>query len=123
DSTIKLWRAGDGKLLRTITGRSVPPNEIFGPFIPLVFSPDGQFVSAIGEGSGIGVWRVSDGTLRFNLPPFGGSTLAFSPDGQLMAAGQQSGAIRVFRAADGTMVRTLSVHTEGVSSLVFSPDS
>jgi len=63
-------------------------------------------------------WRkfVADGLI----------TTAFSPDGKLIAAGQggetDTGKVHLFDAANGKLVRTISGHRYGVTSLLFSSD-
>src|SRR6266571_1730146 len=60
--SIKLWRASDGGMLRTLS----PTNGnlfIFGPMTPVTFFQDGRTIIALGEGSRIGFWNVADGRL------------------------------------------------------------
>jgi len=106
DDGVRLWRASDGALLRTIeeTGGSV------------AFSPDGQTL-AVTTADGVRMLRVSDGALVRTIGETGGR-MAFSPDGQTLAVKTADG-VRLWRVSDGTLLRTLQVP---VLNVVFSPD-
>jgi WD40 repeat protein len=90
----------------------------------VVFSPDGQFLASPKRGGGIGIFRVSDGTLVRTLTGHTDvvTSVAFSPDGNLIASGSWDKTIKTWRVSDGSLVRTLTGHTGGVISVAFSPD-
>jgi WD40 repeat protein len=48
--------------------------------------------------------------------------VAFSPDGRLLASGSGDDTIKLWEVASGSLVRTLSGHTDPVTSVAFSPD-
>ena len=123
---IKLWRAPDGVLTRTLTGHV----SVRG----LAFSPDGQFLASAGyewsfDANGqysntpsVRVWNVSDGSLAqtFSVPELVGVvSVAFSPDGRLIAAGGTHG-LRVWRIASGVVV--LGDDDNFGGGVAFSPD-
>lgn len=78
-----LFRAGDGKLIRTLRGHS-------GTVSAIAISPDNKLiVSASGEDRTIRVWNVDNGelieTLGENVGPV--TTIAFNPTGKFFATG------------------------------------
>jgi WD40 repeat protein len=48
--------------------------------------------------------------------------VAFSPDGRRLGTGSQEGLITVWDVSTGRVLRTLTGHTSGVTSVAFSPD-
>jgi WD40 repeat protein len=48
--------------------------------------------------------------------------VAFSPDGRLLATACGDGLARLWRVSTGELVRTLTGHTDDVTSVAFSPD-
>jgi WD40 repeat protein len=89
----------------------------------IAFSADGQFLL-----SSTKLWRTADGVLirTFHLPYFGSgvNTVAFSPDGQYAAIGIQAynQNLDLFRT-DGTLIAgRITAHSNGTTSVVFSPN-
>ncbi|PYT07091.1 MAG: hypothetical protein DMF49_09225 [Acidobacteria bacterium] len=126
DESIKLWRAGDAVMIRTLASHLATVESV-------AFSPDGQFVASGGDvnfGSGnipLKLWRVSDGTL---VRTFSDGSIAddqtawsvtFSPDGALLGVGRGYD-IQLWRVSDGALLRTLTGHGGYVFSVDFSPD-
>jgi WD40 repeat protein len=105
DSTVKLWRISDNKLLRTLvhpTGHQ---------FHSVAFAPDGGSFAAGGTG-GAFQWSVSDGTLlRTYCCLETAYAVAFSPDGETLAvAGSLEGLMAdavLFRVSDGAELHTI----------------
>jgi len=117
DKSIKLWNAGSGRLLRTLTGHS-------GVVSSVAFSPDGRTtVSGSSEGI-LRFWDVASGRLLRTLNGHSDEILsiAFSPDGETAVSGSLEGTIKFWHAASGNLLRTLNAHTGGVYSIAFSPD-
>jgi len=129
DGTIKLWRAADGMLLRTLTGHQVPNPQLLATVQSVAFSPDGTLLASAGNDGTIFVWRVADGTVAQTLSAFiAGQNgclspcgLAFSPNGQMLglgtAAGLQMG-LRIWRVADWTVL----FESSSYGAFSFSPD-
>jgi len=134
DGTVRLWRVGDGQLLRTF-GSST--EDIFRA---LAFAPNGETLMAGGSDI-ISIWRVSDGALMQHIGAandtspnapggsesqfFGIYDLAYAPDGSLIASGMLTGTLYLWRASDGQLVRKVIVsnnRAEDVGSVAFSPD-
>jgi WD40 repeat protein len=117
EGTVKLWRAADGALLRTLTGHDGDVNGV-------AFSPNGSYVASAGSDGTVRVWRVQDGQLQHTLTHGGGIALsvAFAPNGQLLASGGEDGTVKLWRVATGAEERTIPAHELWVSSVAFSPD-
>jgi WD40 repeat protein len=116
EGTVKLWRAADGALLRTLTGHDGDVNGV-------AFSPNGSYVASAGSDGTVRVWRTQDGRLLHTLVGEGGIVLsvAFSPDSQLVASGSEDGRVKLWRVSDRQLVRTIPAHDLWVSSVAFSP--
>jgi WD40 repeat protein len=116
EGTVKLWRAADGALLRTLTGHDGDVNGV-------AFSPNGSYVASAGADGTVRVWRVQDGQLQHTLTHGGGIALsvAFAPNGQLLASGGEDGTVKLWRVSTGALERTIPAHDLWVSSVAFSP--
>jgi WD40 repeat protein len=123
DETLKIWRASDGRLQRTLIHN-------FAQVRAVAVSPDGQFAATAGEmnfGSGVSpvvLWRIADGALIRTFtgnPDNSADSIAFSPDGTELAAGEGFD-VHVWRIADGALLRTLTGHDWFVFSVAYSPD-
>lgn len=124
DGTIKIWRAADGKLLRTMT--------IWRWVRSVAFSPDGQLLalgtadwsSSSGWLGQVQIRRASDGVLlrTFARETKGVFSVAFSPDGRYLATGGGDGTVRIWRVLDRKEIYRFNAHPYGVSSVAFSPD-
>lgn len=118
--TMKLWRASDGMMIRTFGNTSGANQFIFGPMLPITFTPDGRTIIALGEGSAIGVWNVADGKL-LRIIHVVGPDLALSPDGTLIAVAAND-FIKLVRFSDGAIVRSIPWPSDFVQRVAFSPD-
>ena len=137
---IRLWNTNTGELIKTLIGHTSVVNSV-------VFSPDGNTIaSASGHwmgyegkasaGEEVRLWNANTGELIKTLTGHKDvvSSVAFSPDGNLivsgdwydwgghLSSGTWSGEIRVWDAHTGELLKTLTGHTGGVSSVAFSPD-
>jgi WD40 repeat protein len=105
EDPIRLRRASDGTLLRTISGHPTN-NRVSG----LVFSADSQILaSSSGEDSSIKIWQLSNGALLRTLRD-GDRVIAFSPDGKMLAS-----AHKLWRLADGSVLQTFSDYCDAIS--------
>jgi WD40 repeat protein len=102
-STVYLWRASDGALLRTIPGVNVVQK--------IAFSPDSTML-AVAEnayGNNLKLYRVSDGALLRAFPGsmwgFQKNFVDFTPDGTMLVFSAGAEFIQFWRIADGALLR------------------
>lgn len=117
--TLKLWRATDGSMVRTMSNTNAT-SFIFGPMFPITFLPDGRTIIAFGEGPTIGVWNIADGKL-FRTISVSGSDLALTRDGMLIAVAANT-SIKLVRTSDGAVARTIPWSGDFVQRVAFSFD-
>ena len=117
DTTIKLWDAGLGHELRTLSGHS-------GGVKAVVFSPDGRLLASGGNDGKVRLWDISTGREMMALPGHASriNALAFSPDGRTLASGGADNLIKLWETKNGRELRTLTGHYGWVLALAFSPD-
>lgn len=88
----------------------------------LAVSPDEEFL-AVGYIKTIEFWRVASRTriMTYTEPQFVGP-LAFSPIGECFVSTTTDGTLSVWDAQRWKKLRTLTGHTDGISSIAFHPD-
>jgi WD40 repeat protein len=117
DGTVKLWRAADGKVLRTLQGAD--------GMTSVAFAPDGQTLAAGSKDKTVRIWRMSDGQPVRTLAghSYMVQSVAYSRDGQTLASGSLDGTLKLWRAADGALLRTLDGGGSSINEVAFAPDS
>jgi WD40 repeat protein len=121
---VRVYRAADGTLLRTLTV------SWSNRALAVAISPDSQYVADGGDGynGNFNVWRTADGSLvkgRISAHNNGTSAVAFSPDGQFIATAGRDGTIKLWQLPGVDLVRTLnfgSGYRPRVVSLAYSSD-
>lgn len=121
---IKLWDSASGQLLKTLAGHGAGIYSV-------AFSPDGRILASDGGD----LWDVASGQLVRTLTEPNGwiGSVAFSRDGRTLAAKETYKStplndrcciktINLWDPESGQLLRTLPGHSNGVSSLAFSPD-
>lgn len=113
DVGVRVWRASDGSLVRTLPSDPVWAN--------VAFSPDGRTLAA-GDRGVIKLWQVDEGHMLRAIEENTVFHVAFSPDGATLATAAMDRKVRLWRVADGAPLHTLLGHTGSVYSVAFAPD-
>jgi WD40 repeat protein len=117
--TLRLWRAHDGKLLKTFKGQTTGVEAV-------TFSPDGSLLAS-GDQFGVSLWAIPKGTELRRLEASFVNALAFSPDGRLLASAshpdpaEKQAGLDIWRVSNGKCLHRLPGHTNHVVSVAFSP--
>ncbi len=116
DSTVKLWDAHTGRLLRTLEVQSVR-------LACLALSPDGSLLAVGGPKGFLRVWEVASGNVLYTRTAHESDInhLAWSPDGKQLLIGGFAGSL-LWDARTGKEVRKVDGHANLVFAVAFSPD-
>lgn len=116
DTTVRIWRASDGSLVKVLQGT--------GQQRCVAFSPDGTLLATAAADNSVKLWRTSDWTIVQSLPGHTDDvfTLAFSPDGNTLASGGYDHTVKLWNVADGTLRFTFDGNGGTVYGLAFTPD-
>ncbi|MYA70537.1 WD40 repeat domain-containing protein [Candidatus Poribacteria bacterium] len=120
--TIQVWDAA------TLEQLSIVPTGRIIRLLPLVFSPDGKFLTgSSGENlisNKIELWQTDFGDHLFTLEGHTHrvSAYIFSPDSKILASGGDDAAIVLWDVKTGNQLANLTGHTKSISALTFSPD-
>ncbi len=116
DRTIRIWRANDGQIVRTMTGHTSAIKA-------MAFSPQGQYLASGAKDGGIIIWNWETGQEVIALT---GHTdlitdLEWSPDGTKLASSGWDKKIRVWDFATGSEIRSFS-NKSWVRTVAWSQD-
>lgn len=116
DRTIRIWRAADGQLIRTMSGHTSAVKVI-------AFSPDGQYLASGGRDGKIIIWDWQTGLEIKTLPGHTDlvSGLAWSPDGTKLASSSWDRVVRIWDFAAGTELVAFR-HESWVRAVAWSSD-
>lgn len=116
DTTVRIWRASDGSLVKVLAGS--------GQQRCVAFSPDGSLIATTAADNSVKLWRTSDWTLVQTLSGHTDDVfvVAFSPDGATLASGGYDDTVKLWNVADGALKFTFSGNGGNVYSLAFTPD-
>jgi WD40 repeat protein/nucleoside phosphorylase len=117
DSTLRLWDAATGEVLRVFEGHG-------GPVQSCAYSPDGRQVLSGAWDNTLRLWDVVTGEALRVFEGHAGwvQACAFSPDGRQALSGAGDGTLRLWDASTGEVLRVFEVHGKRVQVCAFSPD-
>lgn len=116
DSTVKIWKKENGKIILNIK----QPAGI----TSIDFSPGGNYLASASYDAKVRLWKLPEGLL---IKEFIGHTgtvwsVNFSPDGKTIASCGEDATIKLWNVESGQIVRTFQGHTSNVWDVKFSPD-
>ena len=119
DRTLKIWKAGSGELVRTLTGH--------GDWVSTAaFSPDGKYIASAGHDRNVRIWRTETGQVVRILSGHSHyvSSAAFSSDGKsLYSVSPAAKTLLIHETNTGKIIRKLVFDKSGLLEIaVFSPD-
>lgn len=117
DNTAKIWQAGTGQVLRTVTAGESDLNIA-------TFSPDGKTFAVGGDDKLVRVFDSESGKLLRSLKGHNEiiEALAYSANGKMIASGDDEGGLRIW-SATGEPLKTLKSGQSTIRQLDFSPNS
>lgn len=115
DNTVKLWKATEGTLLKSLKGHDYWAFSV-------AFDPTGKILAS--GGNAIQVWDIESGKMAASPPSMNNIiiSVAFSPDGNYLAGGCGEGVVKLWDLRKKKLSATLSGHSDSVFSVAFSPD-
>ncbi len=115
DASLRFWDTRTGALLRTVTGAGGA--EI------LAASPDGKLLATVNSKYALVLYDAATGAaVREIKDATGVHALAFSPDSKTLAIGKLNNEIDLYSTLNGAKQRTLTGHTNWITSLSFHPN-
>jgi len=119
DTTVKLWEARSGRLLRTLEGHQ-------DLVLSVAFHPQGETLASGSKDSTVKLWEARSGKL---LRTLGGhtervDTIVFSPDGRLLASKSGDHTIRLWSCETWETVAVIPESTRQIwwiPALAFHP--
>jgi hypothetical protein len=117
DNTVRLWRADQGQLLRTMQGHPFP-------ILSLEFTPNGANLITGSMDGQIRIWQISNSSLVRTINAHAGwvNSLDISTNGTMIVSGSDDFTVRVWRLPNGSPIETIDEGMAAVNSVAFSPD-
>jgi RNA polymerase sigma factor (sigma-70 family) len=117
---VKLWNAGTGALVRTLSTAAAQPWSV-------MFAPDSKALVVGGQKADhsgvVSIWNAETGKLNHTWEPGQYvNSVVYTPDGKMVAAGGAGGEIELWDADKGKHIASLHGLAHGTRSVAFSPD-
>ena len=115
-TTVKLWEARSGKLLRTLEGHQ-------GAVFSVAFDPKGGMLASGGVDTTVKLWETRSGRLLRTIEGHQDrvSRVAFDPQGGTLASGSWDRTVKLWEVPSGKLLRTLEGHRGALFSVAFDP--
>jgi WD40 repeat protein len=117
DRMIKIWDAGTGRELRTLSGHN-------GAVHSAAYSPNGEFIVSASGDSTVRIWDAETGRELRVLPEHTASVnqAVFSPDGRSIASASTDKTVKLWDAGSGSVLRSFTGNESSANTAAFSPD-
>ncbi|MBI5789789.1 MAG: pentapeptide repeat-containing protein, partial [Candidatus Schekmanbacteria bacterium] len=117
NSTVILWEAASGRLIRRLSGHSAQVNS-------LSFNCGGSILASGGDDKNVCLWSIPQGELIATLQGHEDWVrgVCFSPDGALLASGGDDKTVRLWDVVQKRVEGVLSGHDDVVMSVAFNND-
>ncbi len=118
DTTVKIWDAGTGKAIQTLTGHTRHDVR------SVSWSPDSKKLASCSQDNTIIIWNVETGKAIQTLTGHRGSlnSVDWSSDGKKLVSGSVDSTIIIWNVETGEAIQTLTGHKYSVESVFWSPD-
>ncbi|MEL0588229.1 MAG: AAA-like domain-containing protein [Planktothrix rubescens PR222] len=106
-----------GQTLTQLKGHQGVVNQV-------VFSPDGQYIAAVGEDGFVHVWNFyGKYLLEFKAHEGAGNSIIFSPNSQYIATAGKDGFVRIWNKFGKKLAEFKDHKSDDFANIYFSPDS
>jgi len=114
DTSIKIWDAISGQLIRSITQSRV---------LDISFSPDGNRIAG-SVGNDVKIWNIANGSEIQNLTGHSNSirSVIYSSDGKQILTASQDQSVRIWDTGNGKIIRVINDETGFFRNAIFSPN-
>ncbi|GGA26002.1 serine/threonine-protein kinase [Okeania sp. KiyG1] len=115
---INIWDLATGTISCSLSRHS---NSIVS--MPVVFSPNGDFIASGSDDRTIKIWHQKTCQLLYSIKNSRGiNVVAFSPDGKILASGSSDNVIKLWEVETGNLIDKLIGHSRDINTIAFSPD-
>ena len=117
DATLKVWDAGTGACLLTLSGHA----HYWANLVrACAWSPEGQRLLSCADDNTLKVWDAGTGVCLLTLSghDYGVKACAWSPDGQRLLSGGKDGTLKVWDASTGQCVWSGQLLPEGQTAVI-----
>ncbi|NES91235.1 serine/threonine-protein kinase [Okeania sp. SIO2B9] len=115
---INIWDLATGTISCSLSRHS---NSIVS--MPVVFSPNGDFIASGSDNRTIKIWHQKTCQLLYSIKNSRGiNVVAFSPDGKILASGSSDNVIKLWEVETGNLIDKLIGHSRDINTITFSPD-
>lgn len=116
DGIVRLYRASDGRLLRTLEGHCSAVTSV-------AFDLEGRWLASGSLDATVKLWDANSGRLLGTLEGHkkGVRSITFHPKGRWLASGSDDQTVVLWKVQSGQLLRKLEGHKKRIRSVAFDP--